>query len=269
MKKSVENITPLPAEEALYLAEEERKRGVLAARIAEARTAKGMSKRELHRQLLRRGVDVAYLSVVRWEQNEGVPNAYQLLAICDILEIPDSYTYFMSRRGELNARGLKKLAEYRADLIASGNYRPAPPVQAVRFCEMPVSTLPVSAGTGDFLEEGNFELLRFPVSAVPAGAEFAVRVDGDSMEPVYQDRQLVWVRRCKTLRPGEVGIFVLDGDGFLKVYDEREPTADEREDCTDSSGAVHRLPVLISYNEAYAPRTVKPASRFEIIGRVL
>ena len=272
MKNTTEKVIPLNLKKAnIYMAEEEHQLGVLASRIKEARERVGMSKKELHRQLLRRGIEVAYLSVVRWEQNEGIPNAYQLLAICDILDIPDSYTYFMNCGGDLNAEGLRKLAEYHADLVATGKYQPTPAVRqpVTKYVKMPVSTLPVSAGTGDFLDEGNFEMLRFPESSVPYGAEFAVRVDGDSMEPVYQDRQLVWVQKCSELRPGEVGIFVLDGDGFIKAYEEQEPEEDELDEYTDSNGIVHNKPVLISYNEAYAPRAVKPASRFEIIGRVL
>lgn len=265
-------VIPLPAQgSALYQADEEQKNAVLARRIAWARAQKGYSKRELVRQLALRGVPISYPAVVRWERNESVPNAYQLLAICDALGVPDCYTFFMAGRGELNDAGLKKLSDYRADLIASGNYRPAPAEQPepVRFVEMKLSTLPVSAGTGDFLDDGNFETVRFPASSVPAGAEFAVRVDGDSMEPVYQDRQIVWVRRCAQLRPGEVGIFAVDGKGYIKAYDEQKPEADEVENYLDSDGVLHSKPVLISYNPKYAPIEVGQADRFVIFGRVL
>lgn len=64
---------------------------------------------------------------------------------------------------------------------------------------MPVSNLAVSAGTGEFLEEGNFEMVSFPEKSVPKGADFGVRVSGDSMEPVYHDGQIVWVEECETL----------------------------------------------------------------------
>ena len=50
-----------------------------------------------------------------------------------------------------------------------------------------MSNLSVSAGTGAFLDEGSFEMVSFPASTVPDGADFGVRVSGDSMEPVYHD----------------------------------------------------------------------------------
>ena len=62
---------------------------------------------------------------------------------------------------------------------------------------------------------------------------------------------------------------MLDGAGYIKAYDEQEPDEDELDDYTDSNGVVHYKPVLISYNEKYAPKPVLPSSRFKICGRVL
>ena len=112
-------------------------------------------------------------------------------------------------------------------------------------------------------------MLRFPEASIPERAEFGVRVSGDSMEPVYHDGQIVWVQRCSELEIGDVGIFVCDGEGYLKAYDEQEPGEDVRENYTDTEGRVHPQPVLVSYNEAYEPRVVSPYASFRIIGRVL
>ena len=274
MKQTPEKKTPISVvKKAVYNAEEERKLCVIGKKISDARQERGVGMRELQRLLKDRGLDVGYASLFRWENGETVPNAYQLIAICDALEIPDAYSFFMNTGARLNETGLKKLAEYRNDLIASGRYEPTIIAEEeespIRYIEMPVSTLPVSAGAGEFLDEENIVLMRFPESGVPAGADFALRVSGDSMEPVYQNRQLVWVQTCSQLRPGEVGIFVLDGEGYLKAYEERDPSDDEREDYTDSAGTVHKKPVLISYNPKYAPRVVGRSSSFKICGRVL
>ena len=132
---------------------------------------------------------------------------------------------------------------------------------------MPVSDLPVSAGTGAFLDEGNFEMVSFPESSIPDGAEFGVRVSGDSMEPVYHDGQIVWVQQCETLRTGEVGVMIYDGQGYIKAYAEQEPEDPETYLCSDS---VRRMqPVLVSYNKVYAPKPASPELEFRIVGRVL
>ncbi len=112
---------------------------------------------------------------------------------------------------------------------------------------MPVSDLPVSAGTGAFLDEGNFEMVSFPESSIPDGAEFGVRVSGDSMEPVYHDGQIVWVQQCENTRTGEVGVMIYDGQGYIKAYAEQEP--DDPEAYLGSDGVRRMQPVMVSYNK--------------------
>ena len=68
---------------------------------------------------------------------------------------------------------------------------------------------------------------------------------------------------------GEVGIFVYDGDGYLKVYSEQEPNEQQKDVFTDSYGCLHMQPVMLSYNQAYEPKAIMPDSRFQIVGRVL
>ena len=252
-----------------YSAERERARNVIGRRIAELRAAGHMSQAELSRALADFGVHVGNTAVNKWELGGSVPNAYQLLAVAQALGVEDVADAFMSAEARsLNAEGLRKLRDYRDDLIASGRYRRLSE-ETVACVEMPVSWLPASAGTGAFLDGDGFELLSVPETSVPAGAEFGVRVSGDSMEPVYQDGQIVWVQPCKTLRCGEVGIFVYGGEGYIKLYGTQEPEGDAREALTDSSGTVHPQPVLISYNRHYEPKAVRPELGFEIVGRVL
>ena len=272
MSEKTSNLIRIPKREtAHYDAALSRQENIIGRKIEEARRAKGYSLRKLGELLHERGVDCDYQAIHKWEKGTTAPNIYQVLAVCDALEIPDAFAYFMGCGSGLNAEGMKKLLEFRDDLLASGRYTPAPAVKksTVKYVEMPVSLLDASAGTGEFLDEENIVMMRFPESSVPVGADFALRVTGDSMEPVYQDHQLVWVQICNSLRPGEVGIFVLDGAGYIKAYDEQEPDEDELDNYTDSNGVVHYKPVLISYNEKYAPRPVLPSSRFKICGRVL
>ena len=56
------------------------------------------------------------------------------------------------------------------------------------------------------------------------------------------------------MKPGDVGIFVLDGEGYLKAYDEREPDAGDAEDYLDSDGVLHRQVVLQRIADAVLQR---------------
>ena len=134
---------------------------------------------------------------------------------------------------------------------------------------MPVSLLRTSAGLGSFLDEDRFEEIDVPVSSVPHGARFGVYVSGDSMLPRYQDGQLVWIQPCEEIRPHEIGIFICDGEGFIKMYDEILPDDASADLYMDSSGVVRPLPVLVSLNEKYPPRTIDADCEFRVVGRVL
>lgn len=259
-----------------YNAEQERRENIIGQRIQEVRKAHGVSLEGLGYLLSQYGIDMKQTGIGRWESGTVIPNAYQLMALSHIFQIEDPKTFFTESPTDadaLNEEGLRKVREYKEDLIASGKYRPAPAPAAgsnvLKFREMPMSLLPVSAGPGAFLDENNFELRRFPADEIPDGAEFAIRISGDSMEPVYSNGQIIWVQLCKQLRPGEVGIFEYDGNGYVKMYDEQYPEETFLDEYTTSDGQVLPQPVLVSYNEAYAPRPVNPNTSFSVIGKVL
>ena len=56
--------------------------------------------------------------------------------------------------------------------------------------------------------------------AVPADspADFAVKIDGDSMEPYIKDGSTVLVKRTTYINDGDVGIFYVDGDMKCKQF---------------------------------------------------
>ena len=265
-------VIPISAAQAQgYNAAKEKEHNIIGARIAEARKKSGMTLTDLSACLEGLGVKASRGAASKWETGETVPNAYQLVAVFNALGMGDRLSYFMENYvPPLNDAGLRKVEEYKADLIASGKYRPAPRIASViRYIDMPVSNLAVSAGPGAFLDEGNFEMISFPEDKVPDGADFGIRVSGDSMEPVYHDGQIVWVQECEQIGIGQVGVFVYDNEGFLKIYSEQEPDEEIAEEFTDSYGVVHPQPVLESYNPKYAPKVLQPSAVFQIVGRVL
>ena len=268
---SISRLNTYKEQSSFYDAVAEKDANYVGKQIHAARKDLKISLEQFSQLLMQYGVEITRTALNKWELGKAVPSAYQLLAVCAALHLEDGFDYFVSntKRPLLNAEGRRKVKEYREDLIASGKYREVPPVLEIRYLDMPVSDLPVSAGTGAFLDEGNFEMVSFPESSIPDGAEFGVRVSGDSMEPVYHDGQIVWVERCETLSIGQVGVFVYDGEGYLKSYGEREPDESDRDAFTDSYGRLHMQPVLISYNKDYSDRIISPERGFRVIGRVL
>ena len=126
-----------------------------------------------------------------------------------------------------------------------------------------------SAGTGQFLDSDVHDRIALPRSVVPAGTQFALRIAGDSMEPAYYSNQLAFVKRTVTLRPGDVGIFLLDGESYIKRYEEEMPGEEEMDDYLYSSGNVQKKPVLVSFNPKYDPIRVTQHNNFAVVGKVL
>ena len=87
---------------------------------------------------------------------------------------------------------------------------------------------------------------------MPDSADYGVRVSGDSMEPRYRDGQTVWVEYRRTLRSGEIGIFLYDDNAYLKQL------------LMDEDGVR-----LHSLNPDYADVPIPSEGELRILGRVV
>ena len=111
--------------------------------------------------------------------------------------------------------------------------------------------LPLHAGTRQFLDSDRFSEMEVGDEVSP-DADFGVRVAGDSMEPLYLNGQIIWIHKQDTLEEGEIGIFFLDGEAYVKKYHQ-----------TDSGIQ------LISLNSKYSPINVSSESTLKTFGKVV
>jgi repressor LexA len=78
--------------------------------------------------------------------------------------------------------------------------------------------LPVSAGTGVYLTDTQSVDINIPDNPDTAAADFALRIKGNSMEPKYRDGDVLLIEECDAVEYGELGVFILDGDGYFKKF---------------------------------------------------
>lgn len=80
---------------------------------------------------------------------------------------------------------------------------------------LPLSEQPASAGTGTYLGPEAFTPIKVIANDKTRRADFCVRVQGDSMEPIYFDGDIVMISKE---RPGYngIGLVTLDGCGYIK-----------------------------------------------------
>ena len=116
--------------------------------------------------------------------------------------------------------------------------------------EIPLFDLPVSAGPGEYLDSdfASSDSIKINVTSQTSTVGFAVRVNGDSMEPRYRSGDIILVETAESVEEGELGVFVLDGSGYFKKY-----------------GGDH----LISLNPQYPPIRLRDFSSASCLGRVV
>ena len=75
----------------------------------------------------------------------------------------------------------------------------------------------VSAGTGQFVfDDIPPEMIEVESNHINMQANFAVGVNGDSMEPTYKDGDVLLIKKQPSVNVGEIGIFMIDGEAFVK-----------------------------------------------------
>lgn len=183
----------------------------LGKKLLEVREAAKISRAQLVELLKQKGFDVKVYTIGKWETGASKPTVEAFLAICDICRVLDIRKTFTGKR-------LLRLYD-----------------------------LPVSAGFGNYLDDGEYGMIEVD-GTVPSSADYAVRVSGDSMMPRFVDKQIIFIHEQHALDEGEIGIFCLNNDAYLKKLERG---------------------YLVSLNPAYDPIPIRDYDDFKVFGKVV
>lgn len=114
--------------------------------------------------------------------------------------------------------------------------------------ELPMSEYAASAGTGNWLDEEYTSRVKVLDTPQARKANLVIKVSGDSMEPLYSDGDLVLVRIQPDVELGEIGIFIVNNEGYIKKKGSGE---------------------LISVNPEYDNIEIKESTDYRCFGKVL
>lgn len=187
----------------------------------------GISRAELADRL-----GVSRSAIGNYETGVSAPKEEVLLRLFDALGVDPNYLYRDAYRANGGIRSDEELAlleSYRRLSLAGRQtvhtmvralegmqqeLEQAQPQQAPRT--IPLYFSPAAAGYAAPVFSEDYETI--PVTGqVPRGAELAVRIQGDSMEPHIHDGGVVYVNH-DPLQNGDVGIFCVDGEMVCKQY---------------------------------------------------
>lgn len=225
--------------------------------ISSSRKKMKLSQPMLAELLREEGINLSVKAISKWETNATEPSVSTFMTVCKVLNITDIYeAYFgvnpANPLSSLNDAGKEKALDYIELLHDSGKYEKQT-AKIIPFCRfIDVYENAVSAGTGNFLVDGPKETLELTKDVIPESASYGVKISGDSMEPEFEDGQIAWVLKQDILENGEIGIFYLNGDAYIKKLQE------------DKNGVF-----LVSLNEKYSPIPVGENDRFDILGKVV
>ena len=187
--------------------------------------------RQISRAELAGKLGVSPSAIGNYETGISFPKENVMLRLFDCLQVEPNELFRDSFRGEsaLTHQEQLLLEKYRClnkvgretvrsvvDALCSyeEDLRREDPEPELR--EIPLYRSPAAAGYASPVCGEDYDLI--PVEDdVPSAAEFAVKIRGDSMEPVIPDGSVAYVNR-DPLKNGDVGIFWVDGDMLCKQY---------------------------------------------------
>jgi len=226
--------------------------------LARLRKEKGYTQAEVAGYISRISEKPCSFKVIsHWETGVSSPSVEQFLILCEFYEVRDIQGTFRNAYAQhsdlsrLNALGKNRVEEYISMLQGSPLFVESSPVnhdeQAHTYNLIRLYDISVSAGVGSFLDSENYIEIEAD-ETVPRGADFAVRVSGDSMEPRFSDGQIIFIKEQKALDVGEIGIFSLNGDSYVKKLGRGE---------------------LVSLNPIYEPIAISEFDFLHIFGKVV
>ena len=176
-------------------------------------------------------------TISNYENNISSPNEDNILKLMNALKCDANYLFEWSKHGEINLsvaeensikkyRTLDEHGKKMVDFTLNEEYERCTYIEEPEddeedinpTFEIAFSGLPVSAGTGEFLSDEMTSMIEIPDTPFNRTADYVVQVNGDSMEPEFCDDDYLLVRKQPSVYEGEIGIFVIDGEGFVKRY---------------------------------------------------
>ena len=198
----------------------------MGLRLRQRREELGLSRSELAGRL---GVSVS--AIGNYETGQNAVREDLLPRLLEALKVDANYLYqdyftgglvcsageerLVRRYRELGAAG-RRAVDAVVDTLGAyqQEIQSRPEERGVR--EIPLYRCPAAAGFAAPVFGEDYDLI--PVEGeVPPGADFAVRIQGDSMEPWLKDGGVAYVNR-DPLENGDVGIFCVDGEMLCKQY---------------------------------------------------
>lgn len=208
----------------------------LGDRVRKLREGHNMTQTELSEIL---GMKT-YTTVSKWEKNENFPKGKDLKKLAEIFNVTSDYLLGLTdnRLGKITTHSeqpqiisvYNKLEEPRQEKVldfAKGQLEEQEKPEVVSIFDKLkaeedenyitdyVEGL-VAAGRGIFQDDNLHMEVRLRANDVPEGYDTIAKVAGDSMEPLIEDNDLLFIKVTSQVDINDIGIFQVNGKNFVK-----------------------------------------------------
>ena len=212
----------------------------LGERIKYAREQKGYLQSDLAKLI---GVKSSGV-ISNWEKDLNKPDAEKIVRLCNVLDVSASFlldyygksSFEFTSLEEEHIKKYRALDEYGKDLIDTVLSKEHERIIQLRQASAPTSpaaTVPIrliqyyqrlaSAGSVQIVFDGvPVEQIEIPDRPEYRRVSYAVGVNGHSMEPLYEDGDILLIEPTCQVEQGEVGIFIVGNNAFVKKLGETE-----------------------------------------------
>lgn len=199
-------------------------------RLKKLRIAKGLNMKQVAA-----GLNMKYTTYVGYEKNEREPNSEILMQLADFFNC--SIDYLIGRteaqekheplkREVISVKDKEHIKKYNSldpygkevvDSVLEIEFKRCnEPKEEEKIIHLPKSVLKASAGSGNWLDEQQLESVSVLDTPQSRKANLVIEVDGDSMSPMYENGDNVLVNTKSDVAVGDIGIFIVDGNGYIK-----------------------------------------------------
>ncbi len=219
--------------------------------IIKYREKAGLSQKELAKIL-----NISPSRISNWEQGSNCPNIEILFEVCKVLNVSinDIYGVYPDANVMLSYAEQEHIKKYRfisthspdgasvVDTVLDREYAIAEKLreqkeqlEKIQKMDMEVAekTVPMriisyyqklaSAGNGQVIFDDTVtDRIAIPDIPKYKRVSYAIGVNGKSMEPLYYDGDILLIEPTCQVEIGEIGIFIVDGEAFVKKLGNRE-----------------------------------------------
>lgn len=241
----------------------------IGSRLKDARIKRGFTQKQLAKKL-----QCGDKAISCYENNKNLDKIYDFIKICQCLDADINYIITgkeYSNGKEISSQEQQILSAYYnltdsdrrvVDFILGTDIQqPQYPdniihlIDTGNIIEIDTYQEPVSAGNGNVVDNSSLIPQLYPQTKISSQADFCVKVSGDSMYPLYESGDILFVKRIEEsdIKNNDIGIFFYIDDSYCKRYNEEDGNI-----------------LLISENSSkYKPIEVYQYNKFKVLGKVL